>query len=941
MILRRPRLQPGQILFELPVIRDASKPSVILHKNGRYILFRPQSIQAAVIFEDLLEKVQHVPQMRDGKYWNINRDGEQVVVKDWKKIELWKHLEGDVTKHPMCQVLQARGVEIGLAPTLEGYIRKEWKRFQLESTPYPTPAATGTASLFERCCVGTSLRCTKNFIDPTYPEFETKLFEAGKHYMVVGVGGDGVDAVKISKTDLRDGSTVKDDENVYEWSEFGDPMEDYFDDSEDADLGKTTAEMYPAEVAAMRKRIDELGYELFEHVKVDAAMEAMKRGTINGKLMRMGKTSEALTLLDLWGSKKVAVFGSMNVCMTWEKECKRLGITDYVIVDQLSDLEKPGRIYLMRYGWIRQQEDKSASERKNYVHYLRAGERSYQYRIPGTNRSLTARYSVLNHHPCPHCNKAMVRPLLQRDPTGKVYRVDWTPLDGYMCRNKDCVWTSDNRKKKGAAWATKGNRLVHHKGGYVDWGLAAHSRCSHENIRGRQCMDCGETDGVWIPQITKRFKKKFTAVVPDEIHNMKDPHTLTYKAVSRMRARRKYGMTGTFISNGAMDTYWIFHWLLRGASLMFPYSMNKGAKEFEGRFCSHATLEKPAGIDEETGEVIKKLVSKRQPFLKNPTDWWRFIASKFMRRNYSDPMYEQSLIDAGMFKPDISVDKVVCPMTTDQIKLMLSAMKDFKDVYEAHKREAEEKNHDINKTFVISKMATMCTIATSPEAMNDKLGFKVYDGPAGGGKMYPVIQLIKSKVQAGGKVLVLSDFLAMQRALEEELTREGLKVIRFNTGWNLDKRREAQEQFAEDPETTVMIAGTRAVSESLDFSPADTCVCCDLLWAPAFQQQAWSRILQATKRRRDCKIYLALSGNSIDEHKYDTFYAKLVAAEQSQDRRVMTRRAMTVDIKWFADRVIEEEANLTLQLADLGQYDVVRPFVLPELDMSLMEERVV
>ena len=1294
-MIKRPRPQLGQIPFELPAVRDFSKPSVLLHKNGRYLLFKPQTPLAAAILSDLMDRVKDVPEMRKGEFWNINYQGEKVVVKDWKKIEIWRHLAGNISRHPLCQLLQKNGVEIGVVPTLAGYIKKEYRRFEVENTAFPVPAASGSASLFDRCSVGTNLRCVKNFEDGTSG---ATIFKEGQHYMVVASGGNGLETVAISRTPITSGAEISSNMDVWEWSEFTSPLEEYFDDSEDADLGLTVTEAYPDRVARMSKQIDDLGFDLFEHVKIDAAMEALKRSVVNGKLMRMGKaqpldaelltpsgwasmgdiqvgdevfgedglphkvtgiypqgkktvyrvifsdrssteccdehlwkvytaewkysgrgtkvlplsklkdrlkfsngitryyiplvspiqfklvelpvdpyllgcllgdgtiglnksgygtvqfssedqelldeiesrlpgnlklefnsgcsyrvvlpqkqgwkpnplssalskldlrhksngkwipnqykfssveqrlellrglmdtdgsiwlqakpnaapiveftsvseklcddvaylvqsfggittkdiknpfyydegrnkvpgqtayrvricmpagfnpfklkrkaalwqpaekfkpsrgmvkveeigkkecqciaidsenhlyvtnnlilthnTSEAITVATLRGSKKIAVFGSKNVCITWKKELNRLGITDYVMVDRLADLEKPARFYLMRYGWIRGQSDPTDNERYDRINYLRAGERSHQVKTPGTNKSVNAKYSVLNHHPCPHCGAAMVRPLLRRDSTGKVYRIDWTPLYGYMCRNKKCKWTTDNRKKKGAAWCAKGNTLVHHKGGtYIDWGLAAHANCTHENIRGRQCMDCKETDGIWVPQVTKRFKKKFTAIIPDEVHNMKDPNTLTYRSVTRMRARLKYAATGTFISNGPTDAYWIFHWMFGGASNAFPYHQTKGQKEFEERFCEYATLEKPAGIDEETGEVLKKTVRKRLPFLKNPSDWWKFISPKFLRRNYNDPLYEQSLADAGMFKPEINVQKLVCPMTPQQIKLMLSALRNFKDIYEKHKLEASMKNREVNKAFVISQMSTMCTIATVPEAINAKLGVLAYEGPSGGGKMYNITTLARNRVMGGGKVLILSDYVDMQKALEKALTDLGLGVIRFRTNFNTEQREDALDRFANDPDVTIMVAGTRAVSESLDFSAADTCICCDLLWAPAFQQQAWSRILQAIKRQRICDIFLVLSANSIDEHKYDTFYAKLVASEQSQDRRVVSKKAMMVDIKWFADRVIEEEANLSLQIRDLGINE--DSFMLPEMETSFVEARMV
>src|ERR1039458_6741983 len=131
-------------------------------------------------------------------------------------------------------------------------------------------------------------------------------------------------------------------------------------------------------------------------------------------------------------------------------------------------------------------------------------------------------------------------------------------------------------------------------------------------------------------------------------------------------------------------------------------------------------------------------------------------------------------------------------------------------------------NRDVNKAFVISQMSTMCMIATVPEAINEKLGVLAYEGPDGGGKMYNITTLARNRVLAGGKVLILSDFLAMQRGLEKEFQRLGMGVIRFKTSWDTEQRQEALEEFASNPEKTIMIAGTRAVSESLDFSAANT-----------------------------------------------------------------------------------------------------------------------
>jgi len=928
--MRRIRLQAGQLPFELPQIQDFSKPVVELHKNGRYLLFKAIDIASADILRDLMERMA-CNRMRELEYWGVKaEDPGQPVVADWHKVELWKHLDGDIARHPLCQILKANGVEISTVPTLENYIRKEFGKQQIENTPFPMPAVSGDTSLFQRCQVGMNLLCIKDFSEPDAGGRTYKVFEKGKHYLVVSVGGSGNDIVRISTQQLSDNLVMQDVQGSFAWSVFHPEMEQHFDDSEETDLGPTVEEAYPELIAMNRKAIDKIGYPIYDHGKIDAAMAATKRGFLNCSAMRMGKTRTSIAVAEIWGSKKIAILGSENVRLVWEKEFKKVGITDYVMVDSVYDLQKPGRFYLIKYGWARKKSDPTDLERRRYSNYLHPSERVVSRAVAWTPKS--QQITVYQHNPCPHCGEPMERPHLRRDKGGPV-KLTWVRSEGYMCRNKKCVWTTDNRKIKGAAW---GGKLIQHKPGtYVDTGLAGHSKCEYSAVRGRRCNECGETDGVWVPQVTKRFKKYFTVVIADEIHHVKDRSTQTAEAVYRLRARRKMGLTGTLLSNSAMDAYWIMSWVIGGPSECFPYLHKQGMKEFEDRFCEHAILEKPTGQkDEETGEEIKKTIRRRLPYFKNAPDWWRFAAPKVLRRNYKDPLYLKSLAESGMQMPDCGPPQILrVPMTQEQVKLMLSALKDFKDVYQKAMEEAKVKNQDLNGQFIMSQMTAMRIVATIPSFINKRFDKDIYTGIPGGGKMYHIATITKDRILNGGKVVILTDFVEMQKAVEAELKDYG--VIRFDTSWDIDQRREALDRFNEDDEIKILVAGTRAVSESLDFSVANTCICCDILWAPGDQAQAWSRILTPTDRERKCEIFIVLSENSIDEHMYSVFYSKLMMSEQGMDRRSVNRRAVEINYSWFAERVIQEEANLTLQLRESDSNSVI----LVDVNEGLMEDR--
>jgi hypothetical protein len=932
--MRRPsRKQLDTIrTFTFPQIVDLSAPSVTLHKRGRYVLVKANDIKAADALRELKLRMPVAP-MRYTDYYS--KEAQSDVI-DLGKVEIWQHLDGDLTKHPYAEALKTFGVEVGTSITLQNYILKESRRQKIEEAAFPAPPVDIQVSLFERCSVGTLLLCTKDF--KSAPSDAEPTFVKGCRYMVVDTGGQGVDRVSICHTAWKKG-----EKNIdfigkglrYDWSPFHAPMEDYFNDAENLDFGPDIRELYPKEIEHNRKRIAKLGFALFDHVSDDAALEALKRGAINGKLMRMGKTSEAITVIELWGSKKVMVVGTRNVRLAWKREFKRLNMTNYVWVDSFADLEKPAKYYLLTYDWIKQTEDKTKKQRKAYQNYLKAPIRKVQNTKAKKNESKTIELFYFNQ--CPHCEKNMERPVMvTHNGRNVAFSGSWTQRSGYLCRNENCQPETNNRKKNGAAWSDKGNApfIKHKAGSYVDVTLALHSYCDYDLIKGRQCPTCKATDGIWIPPRYKRISRRFTAIAADEIHNAKDKGTLIARALYNMRARRKLGMTGTLQSNGPMDSYWPLHWVLRAPRAEFPYFGTEGLGKFRDRFCDKVYLEKKTGEVDQDGNEITDTVRKELPFLVNPPDFWKFMGSKVLRRNYSDPLYVESLRKAGMKRPGIDIKKVVCPMTTAQIRMTLAALQNFKDQYAKMQEEAESKHHEVNKGLVIAKMAALKTIATCPERLNKLFKTQVYDGVHGGGKLMHAKNIVAQKIAKGEKVLILSDFIESRTTIAEALKE--FNPINMQSSWDDERREEAIEQFREDPKPIPFIAGTRSLKESVDLSSADTAICYDLLWSPAFQTQAWSRIMAATALDRTCEVYLMLSMNSLDEHIYNVFYAKLIAAEQAFDRKVVNRRAQDVDIKFFVERVLEEQEALTMQLRDMGEDEGF----LPEMDISLMEERV-
>jgi hypothetical protein len=755
--------------------------------------------------------------------------------------------------------------------------------------------------------------------------------------MVTGIGENGKEGVTLSTAALGSSVIGGDEKKKYTWSEFDQSMDLYFTDSDIAEQTSNVTTEYPELIAQNRQKLTKKALPLYEHVFVDAVNLATKRGFMNAYPMRMGKSSNAVAVAEISESKKVLIASPNNARLMWIKEMKRLGFTenvDFKKVDSFKDLSHPAKYHLVTFNWMKGGKDPEAKNRAQWKNILKPSTRVVKTK--DTVGSVTVNLT----NDCPHCSKPLERrveqPITDSDGVTTGYKWVWTSARGYRCRNKKCIWFSNNAKCKGAAWHKKKSDPVQHNGGYVDFELAALSNAEDRKIHGRFDPTVGIADGTWVPPRYKRFARKYTHVIVDEAHAAKDDNGGVFQAISAMRARRRQVLTGTPIGNSPMDIYWPLHWALRGPSLQFPFALKAGETEFDLKYCDQQTIEKTVTTAKNgKSEAVTKTVRKRIPYLKNPPEFWKFTAPIICRRAYNDVLFLEALKKANRHMPKVDPLRVSVKMVPEQAALTLDALREFRKAFEEKSKELMAKGQDVNMTQVqnMGQMVMLRTLATCPEYVNVKLGKQVYKGIAGGGKIEAIKKIVREKVASGGKVLILSDFKSMQDTVAEALKEHG--VIQFNTTWDDDERMESFNEFTVNPDKKVFVGGTRAVKESVEFSVADTVICCDLLWGPVVQTQAWSRILAPTDRERKCEIIVLASNNSIDEHIYNVFYGKLVGSEQALDRKSLNRRAKDVDVKWFVDSVLSAADELESHLKDVDMFNTVSR----RIDFGAFEDR--
>jgi hypothetical protein len=808
----------------------------------------------------------------------------------------------------------ALGVTVIPSRSLKNWVNKQFKIRERQMTAFELPDTKDTRPLVERLEIGTVLKCKQHYAGTSC--------HAGYQYIVSKV--PDVYENDEATPEIKSGTLVEIvDNGGYPRGSLNllDNLDEYFETTGDSvtvyDPKDCIIQKYPELIAQATKKLEKLDLPLFDHVKHDVVQSALKNKVFNGKPMRMGKTSESLAWAMMRGSKKVAYIGPKNGRGVVQKEMERLGHgSECASINRFSDLEanKDTWLELHTYDWLKRAEDP----------FRKFGQKHW-------GMPLTA--------VCPKCLKkagtveaelklpTMIRYIPKHlDNMGAWVKGHKVDTFGYRCPVKGCGYIDYDRARY---YETRVNDHKSNKY-YV----------KKAEAKGRWLEGANIAYSEWTPPRYKRLRKRYGTILIDEIHMAKDWNTLQTKAVFGMKAKNHYGMTGTLMPNNPTDPYWPLHWIFGGGNHQFKFNMWEGASDFAAAFTQNVTVQNQA-----TGTSYVK----RIPYLKDHQLFWQLMKDKMIRRSYDDPLVKASFANAGLIIPTVERKVIQVEPDTEQAVFLMASMADFEKSFNQYMEELKEKTakakaksaaddfktYVLNSSYVLGQMLRMRIAATCPGHLNDKLKNDVYKGAPGGAKMTEVHNLVSQKVAEDGKILILSDFRYNQKLLEKELS--AFKPIRFQTEWSEDKRNKAIEQFQEDPDYKVFIAGPRAIGLAVDLSAARTCICTDLLWTPGTQQQAWSRILKPVPEERTCEVFIMSTKFSIDQHVYDTFYSKLAAAEQAFDRRVLSKKDTVVDIKAFVDLILNDKGAMLQWLVDAGEDALC---YVPVLDMLVpLEER--
>ncbi|GAA0104481.1 hypothetical protein UT300013_11030 [Paraclostridium sordellii] len=274
----------------------------------------------------------------------------------------------------------------------------------------------------------------------------------------------------------------------------------------------------------------------------------------------------------------------------------------------------------------------------------------------------------------------------------------------------------------------------------------------------------------------------FDYLIIDEAQNIKNPETISSKAVKSINSKAKFALTGTPIENNLLELWSIFDFIMSG----YLYDKVKFQNEFI--------------INENTNE-LKKLI---KPFI--------------LRRTKKEVIEEL---------PD-KIEK----------KFIVELNKEQKQIYDIYNKSVLEKLKNnkgkSDKITIFSYLTKLRQLCLHPKTL-----LKDYKGKSE--KLKVCMEITKEAIESGRKILIFSQFTSILRIIEEEIQKEGIEKLYLDGKTNAQDRIKLVNEFNENKNIKVFLISLKAGGTGLNLTSADMVIHFDPWWNLSVENQASDR----------------------------------------------------------------------------------------------------
>ena len=305
---------------------------------------------------------------------------------------------------------------------------------------------------------------------------------------------------------------------------------------------------------------------------------------------------------------------------------------------------------------------------------------------------------------------------------------------------------------------------------------------------------------------------RFNVFVLDEAQYIKNQTAAAAKSVKLIHAEHRFALTGTPIENRLSELWSIFDFLMPG----FLYRSEEFIKRFEQPISRNQ--------DEEMTARLKKMTS---PFIlrRLKADVLKDLPPKLEEVHYARFEGEQQKL----------YDAQVVHMTQ-----MIHA----------------SSNSGEDKIRILAELTRIRQICCDPSLL-----FENYRG--GSAKREACMDLVRSAIDGGHRILIFSQFTSMLALLEEDLKKAGIDFFRITGATPKETRISLVNQFNEG-ETPVFLVSLKAGGTGLNLTGADVVIHYDPWWNLAAQNQATDRAHRIGQTRQ-VTVYRMIARDTIEE----------------------------------------------------------------------------
>ena len=307
---------------------------------------------------------------------------------------------------------------------------------------------------------------------------------------------------------------------------------------------------------------------------------------------------------------------------------------------------------------------------------------------------------------------------------------------------------------------------------------------------------------------------QFNYMVIDEAQFVKTQTTAAAKSVRLVQARRRFALTGTPIENRLSELWSIFDFLMPG----YLYNYETFKRQFETPIARSQ--------DQEVSARLQRMIS---PFVlrRLKSDVLKDLPDKLEEVRYVRFEGEQQrLYDAQATK----------------IRAMLEKTSD------------EEISR--NKIQILAQLTRIRQICCDPSLI-----FQDYQ--AASAKREACLDLIRSAMDGGHRILVFSQFTSMLTLIENDLTDAGIGWYTITGATPKQERVDLVRRFNEG-DIPVFLISLKAGGTGLNLTGADTVIHYDPWWNVAAQNQATDRAHRIGQTRTVC-VYKLIGKDTIEE----------------------------------------------------------------------------